>query len=101
MNANQNEQLSGGCRELPGANECVYAVGGRTYFHRNYLKGVGLRWDPASQLWKGRLGRGRAWFMRVKLGLEVVPAGGEGVVACRCRLNFPQMWRSNIPHVKI
>ena len=81
MQANQNAQLSGGCRELPGANERVYAVGGRTYFHRNYLKGVGLRWDPVSQLWTGRLGRGRAWFMRVKLGLEVVLAGSERVEA--------------------
>ena len=44
MNANQNEQLSGGCRDFPGASERNYVVRGQTYRYRRYLRSIGLYW---------------------------------------------------------
>jgi hypothetical protein len=99
MEANQNVQLSGGCQDRPGANERIYAVGGQTYRYKQYLREVGMRWDPVSQLWRGRLGNGRAWYMRVKLGLEVVPAGGEGVEAPKPALEIAQ--RSPVSPIRL
>ena len=71
MNANQNEQLSGGCRDFPGASERNYVVRGQTYRYRGYLRSIGLYWASWEPGWVGRLSSGRAWYLRDRLGLEV------------------------------
>ena len=73
MNANQNEQLSGGCRDIPGASK--YVVQGQTFRYRRYLGSIGLMWDASVYGWTGRLSDGRAWYLREKLGLDVELAG--------------------------
>jgi hypothetical protein len=71
MQANQNEQQSGCCRDFPGASERNYVVRGPTYRYRRYLRSIGLWWETASYGWVGRLSSGRAWYLRDRLGLEV------------------------------
>jgi len=75
MQANQNAQLSGGCNGFPGASEQKYVVQGQTFRYRRYLNTIGLWWDSSEYGWTGRLSSGRAWYLREKLGLEVIPAG--------------------------
>ena len=71
MNANQNEQQSGGCRDFPGASERNYVVRGQTYRYRRYLRSIGLYWASWEPGWVGRLSSGRAWYLRDRLGLKV------------------------------
>ena len=48
-------------------------VYGSTY--RNYIKELGMRWNPVERMWSGRLSYGRAWYLREKLSLDVELAG--------------------------
>ena len=48
-------------------------VYGSTY--RNYIKELGMRWNPVERMWLGRLTSGKAWFLRTKLGLDVCEDG--------------------------
>ena len=75
MNTNVNEQLTGDCKNLPGAIERKYVVQGGIFRYRRYLGSIGLWWDSSEYGWVGRLSAGKVWFLREKLRLEVAPAG--------------------------
>jgi hypothetical protein len=71
MNANLNQQLSGGCIGAPGANERRYIVQGPTYRYKRYLGSLGLNWVKRRDGWLGDLPKSKAWFIRDRLKLVV------------------------------